>query len=526
MILITSAAYVNREFQVEFGSIPPCFLPLGNKKLIQHQVTALRKTFKSVRIFVTLPASYHLNRFESKILSDCRVEVVRCNDKLSLGGSIKFALKSITEQKPVEFKAPIRILHGDTLVISFPKTLNFIGVSTLQDDYHWEIDHCEKNIHSIWCGCFGLSSVSLLLKKLQTTKRFEDAIRSIDSKEKLARVKIRSWMDFGHINTYFQSRSKLTTERSFNTLEVKHGCVKKTGLPSQKIIAERKWYQGLPTSFRCFSPQLIDFGKGKDGIPYYTTEYLPIPPLNEIFVHGRNSSTFWQRTLRLCTDYLKKCHNYSTPGLDQNQINAEFMRLARDKTRARLELFEAQNKWFKIDKPINLNKCCLPSIQEITDVCVKLLENTKPIPGLLHGDFCFSNILYDSRSGIIKLIDPRGLDSDGNFSNVGDIRYDMAKLSHSVIGLYDFIVSGAFDCRMNSGVSRTELDLNIFTEERIEKIQKEFLASNNGDVLSGTAALPMVVLLFFSMLPLHNDNPERQVAFLANGCRVFLKYIR
>ena len=32
MILISSAAYVISEFQAELGRIPPCFLPLGNKK--------------------------------------------------------------------------------------------------------------------------------------------------------------------------------------------------------------------------------------------------------------------------------------------------------------------------------------------------------------------------------------------------------------------------------------------------------------------------------------------------------------
>ena len=30
----------------------------------------------------------------------------------------------------------------------------------------------------------------------------------------------------------------------------------------------------------------------------------------------------------------------------------------------------------------------------------------------MHGDLCFINILYDSRSGNIKLIDPRGGLSD------------------------------------------------------------------------------------------------------------------
>ena len=56
-------------------------------------------------------------------------------------------------------------------------------------------------------------------------------------------------------------------------------------------------------------------------------------------------------------------------------------------------------------------------------------------PGsIMHGDFCLSNILYDLRSRICKLLDPRG--SFGASGIYGDPRYDVAKLYHSVYGLY------------------------------------------------------------------------------------------
>ena len=43
-------------------------------------------------------------------------------------------------------------------------------------------------------------------------------------------------------------------------------------------------YQGI----KRFTPQLIQVGKTEQDSPFYETEYLPILPLNEIFVHGRN----------------------------------------------------------------------------------------------------------------------------------------------------------------------------------------------------------------------------------------------
>ena len=75
MILIASGAYVISEFQVELGKIPPCLLPIANKKLIELQVAAIRKTFNDQEIYLSLPESYELSSSEIKILDalTCRL---------------------------------------------------------------------------------------------------------------------------------------------------------------------------------------------------------------------------------------------------------------------------------------------------------------------------------------------------------------------------------------------------------------------------------------------------------------------
>ena len=45
MILINSSSYINAEFEAEIGRIPPCMLPIGNKKLLQLQVEAVERQF-------------------------------------------------------------------------------------------------------------------------------------------------------------------------------------------------------------------------------------------------------------------------------------------------------------------------------------------------------------------------------------------------------------------------------------------------------------------------------------------------
>ena len=55
----------------------------------------------------------------------------------------------------------------------------------------------------------------------------------------------------------------------------------------------------------------------------------------------------------------------------------------------------------------------------------------------IHGDLCLSNILYCERRGEYFLVDPNGARNT-------PIIYDWAKLSHSILGKYDLIISDQF----------------------------------------------------------------------------------
>ncbi|ECP3589223.1 hypothetical protein FZH48_26620, partial [Salmonella enterica] len=98
-----------------------------------------------------------------------------------------------------------------------------------------------------------------------------------------------------------------------------------------------------------------------------------------------------------------------------------------------------------LNKSITFNGVKYPSIKDIAYITSEFI---KPVCEddiiITHGDFCFSNILYDFRSQRIKLIDPRGINFYNELSIWGDIRYDLAKLNHSVIGRYDLIIAEHF----------------------------------------------------------------------------------
>ena len=136
----------------------------------------------------------------------------------------------------------------------------------------------------------------------------------------------------------------------------------------------------------------------------------------------------------------------------------------------------------------------------------------------MHGDFCFSNILFNFRVRRIKVIDPRGYVEPGKPSLFGDFRYDLAKFVHSIIGRYDNIVAGRYVLQARGH------DFDIRFEPTPQQAWLE--GELNHLTIEGVPADGMVVRaimtgLFLSMLPLHADRPDRQRAFIANALRLY-----
>ncbi len=140
----------------------------------------------------------------------------------------------------------------------------------------------------------------------------------------------------------------------------------------------------------------------------------------------------------------------------------------------------------------------------------------------MHGDLCFSNILYDSRSQRIKVIDPRGINSLNEMTFYGDQKYDLAKLAHSVLGMYDFIIAGRYQIKRNNKNNEV---IEFELDERLRNIQRLFVDRVFIDHVSVREIMPLVVLLFLSMLPLHSDRADRQKAMLLNAIRIYKFYV-
>lgn len=56
VLLIASGAFVDAELEVEFGRLPPSFLPLGNRRLYSHQHAEL--SGRVSRVLLSVPETF------------------------------------------------------------------------------------------------------------------------------------------------------------------------------------------------------------------------------------------------------------------------------------------------------------------------------------------------------------------------------------------------------------------------------------------------------------------------------------
>ena len=125
-----------------------------------------------------------------------------------------------------------------------------------------------------------------------------------------------------------------------------------------------------------------------------------------------------------------------------------------------------------------------------------------------HGDPCFSNVLYDQQRYLLKLIDPKGaLFEEELWMHP---LYELCKISHSVLGDYDFVNNGLYTLGFADNIELM-LSFNHTNHDNLKSIFLNQVKSMGHDVRImrlGEASL------FLSMLPLHVDYPKKVLAFM------------
>lgn len=514
MILITSAAYVSPALVAEFGKLPPAMLPVQNRRLFEHQLDLIDKAdFGSV--YLTLPKGYQPTQIDSEKLKARNVTIVYIPESFSLGQSVVYALNVIGR-----YDEALYILHGDTLFSKLEMTADIYSVGQAEDDYSWATAGTGGDAQ-IYAGYFTFSSPSRLIRNItENGYGFMSGVKAYQAEVDMKAVVLPDWMDFGLINTYYRSISKLTTQRVFNSLKVNRYSLTKYSKDARKILAEANWFASLPKEMRHYAPALWDSGVTEDGRGFYEIEYYFQSSLANLFVFGKNPTFVWKEILNSCAEYISD--EASIKPTNPEEITRQNAQLYGVKTRQRLEDY-ARMSGIDLNKEWTIDGVKVPGLLAISDeMDAEIDKTTTEFATMMHGDFCFSNILYDFKSKTIRVVDPRGLDVEGHQSIYGDVRYDVAKFSHSILGMYDYIIGGNFTYTENEPYN---VELRFPENDVITAVQAYFRSMCfGGHSLKGLSTYPITIHLFLSMLPLHSDKPERQKAMLANALRLYVEY--
>lgn len=509
MILVTSAAYITPGLASEFGKLPPSMLPVQNKRLYEHQVALMPK---EEILILSLPRTYILPDYDKRRLSSLGIRVIHVPDELTLGQSIIYVLNVVGR-----YNESLSILHGDTLFGSLTPQKDFCAVAKAEIAYDWaKVDNTTEEVFS---GFFSFSDQSLLIQKItECGYNFIEGISEYNKEKPLILGELPEWMDFGLINSYYRSISKMTTQRVFNSMKATGYSIIKSSRDKQKMIAESNWFQSLPVNMRHYAPTVWNCGEDED-CGFYEIEYYYLPSLANLWVFGKNKAYVWEEIINACVKYLND--EYLEKPLNIYEVahcNNDYYGV---KTLQRLQEYSEQSG-MSLDKEWCINGVMVPSLREIVESTDAMIaKNDIRFATMMHGDPCFSNILYDFRSKSIKVIDPRGRDNNGNLSIYGDFRYDVSKLAHSIIGMYDFIIGGMFDFQENGTYN---VRLKFEENEELYCLQEYFRSQIfGGYTYKELNILPILIHLFLSMLPLHSDNQLRQKALLANALRLYVE---
>ena len=529
-VLILSAGKIDNELAKIFGEIPSGLIPLNGKPAIFRIIDKLiGEGFGKISITVGYKKEILEQIVKEQYKNQCDLEFISTDFQKPPGNSIKAATNYFDEEK-------LLIILGDTLIENNLRDLVNKGknfVITSQEFSHTKnwcvVTKSENEIDEIFdkeelvdngkyhalVGCYFINNQNLLknvLSDFSDSEKLEisSIIKKIKEKQGFQLEFSKKWHDVGHLENYYSTKQFVLKTRYFNKLQFDQlgENVIKTSTNKKKLIDEIKWYDEIPKDVLDLVPKKIDSSMQEK--PFIKLEYIKYPTLSELWLYSEFSVDFWKKIIGELFRIIERFKKYNL-----NVTKQEYYSMYLEKTFNRINQVIAEDKLFReiFDQDfIFINNKKLKNwnlmknkIEEKIDEMYNENDNC-----LIHGDLYFANILYNSEKNIFKLIDPRGI--WGNTIG-GDIKYDIAKIRHSVVGCFDIITNGLYSIKYEG---KNEIEFNVFKPKNYEIICNEL--DSNIERRWNLDEIKMIEgLLFISMLPLHSDNVERQLAFFCVG---------
>jgi len=534
----------------------PAMIPVAGRPVIHWTLGYLTSLgFKRFLIAVSDRGLFIEDFVDCTIPEDCQVDFL----VPSKGGGVGDTIHDLAKAVPQTSATSALVVLGDThFRLEDPAPLHgdapSVLVSPVEESYRWCIAECAE---SDSVGDRGASNEPRTLARLRDKipdlagplealigvyyfpelSRLQEATSQavLHSQAKGARTELapilesiqeatpvrvyraNEWLDCGNADRQASSHRSLLQERAFNQLTIDPvlGTIEKQSENEADLRDEVEYLRAVPAPLAVLFPRVLS-SEPEAQPPRVTLEYYGYPTLSEVFLFDHLDPGVWDRIFEHLFRVVTEGFMTKTGRLADDALRSMYI----VKTRARVDRLRDQPIFeglLRDDADLTVNGKHCPRWSDLwpaIETAVADLESSLQ-PSFVHGDFHLGNILYDVRSGICKLIDPRGRFGDRGV--YGDPRYDVAKLYHSIYGLYDLIVADLFSVRYEratEGVHELSLHMRARTQHATlrERFEERFFGHFDRQEI-----LLLTGLLFVSMPPLHYDSPSRQLAMYARG---------
>ncbi len=324
-------------------------------------------------------------------------------------------------------------------------------------------------------------------------------------------------LDLGKTRDFLLFSSGSTATRHFNEVFIGDYYYTKRLKDKCKMQAEYAFHGLTPEHMRPWLIQSFDFKDEGEYASYKMLRYYLADAALQ-WVHGAfeadTFAPFIERLLFFISDRPKQaCHKEQSAALAKDLFVTKLER--------RIEEFLALPKGMQINQ---LASSAIPELN-LNHLLSRYLKLFKRFENAFsfdyrvvgHGDPCFSNILYDQQRYLLKLIDPKGALTEEELWT--HPMYDLCKISHSVLGDYDFINNGLYKVDF---LDDNNLVLN-FSHTNHESLKPIFI--NQVKAMGYDVRIVRLgeASLFLSMLPLHIDYPNKVLAFMLKASQILNK---
>jgi len=536
-IIIPSAKSINTQNE-QLRHLPPVCFPLAGRTIFDFIYDLFNEESNWFEII-----SYDSKELIEKNISKYRnknIKITVLDELKDLGYSIYSAIDNSDESILINFADTIILddisfEHGDFIFYSYEYLSNKWTFFDLEQDVIRQIidkeDLISKLEFKFFVGFFFITNAklfkSLLFKSfsiVSSKDSFYLALIEYSQHYNIKFIQSKKWLDFGHLDNSLLSES-IIKSRTFNKVEIDfyRNKIRKTSTDKETLINEINWYLELPNELWYLTPRVFNYSVDENKL-YIELEYYPYKTLHELYISGNLIFKDWIKIFHRLKNVIDDFGAFSL--ISDSQFS-DFDDVYVKKTLNRLKLLRENPIFYNyFIQPFVINGVKYVSLDEIITIInhdLKKILSSNQNYRIIHGDFCFSNIMIDNSFSLIKLVDPRG--KFGKNSIYGDYRYDLAKLLHSFDGKYDYIISDNFEIQVSTLKEYNEIDfrLNINPSdfeliECFKIVFSEDIAFNSIDELRVIESL-----LFFSMIPLHSDFPSRQLAMLSTAVELFSK---